>query len=95
LGNVVLEAWAHGVPVVAARSSGPASLIKDGQTGLLAAMEDHAGLAQALNAVLGDQVLAARLGRSGLSHYQATFSRDAVLTRYMGFFETVARRCAA
>src|SRR3546814_11074829 len=39
-GNVVIEAWAHGTPVVAAASQGPRPLIEDGTTGLLVALDD-------------------------------------------------------
>ena len=35
LGNVVIEAWAQGKPVVAARAKGPEMLITQGQNGLL------------------------------------------------------------
>src|SRR4051794_18692067 len=35
LGNVVIQAWAHGLPVVAAASQGPKGLIEDGRDGLL------------------------------------------------------------
>ena len=34
LGNVVIQAWAHGLPVVATRAAGPAALICDGKDGL-------------------------------------------------------------
>ena len=35
LGNVVLEGWAQGTPVVAAAAKGPDSLIDEGESGLL------------------------------------------------------------
>ncbi len=35
LGSIVLEAWAHGCPIVATASQGPAELIRADQTGLL------------------------------------------------------------
>src|SRR5262249_48871550 len=51
-GNVVVNAWAHGVPLVAARSEGPGYLIQDGETGLLAPVDDPAALAGAVRRVL-------------------------------------------
>src|SRR6202045_977324 len=35
LGNVVIEAWSAGLPVVATASDGPAGLIQDGESGIL------------------------------------------------------------
>lgn len=91
LGNVVIEAWAHGCPVVAAASAGPAWLIDDGTTGLLAAPEDADGLAAAVRRVLGESELAARLAEAGRAAYEARFSEPAVVGRYIELFEKVTR----
>ena len=50
LGNVVIQAWAHGLPVVAAASQGPAALIEDGADGLLVPIDDADALAAAVEA---------------------------------------------
>ncbi len=43
LGNVVIEAWSAGVPVVATASDGPAGLIEDGVSGLLVPLPGQPG----------------------------------------------------
>jgi glycosyltransferase involved in cell wall biosynthesis len=90
LGNVVIEAWAHGLPVVAAASVGPASLIEPEENGLLVPLEDPAALAQAIKRVVEEQGLAARLAEGGRAAFAAGYTRDAVVTRYMEFFQQVA-----
>src|SRR5690606_28632923 len=47
LGNVVIQAWAHGLPVIAAASQGPAALIAEGEDGLLVPIDDADALAAA------------------------------------------------
>ncbi len=94
LGNIVLEAWAHGRPVVAAAAQGPAALIRDGTNGLLVPVENSDALAVAIRRVLASQELAATLAAGGRSAYQAEFTEAKVVSRYRAFFETVARRCA-
>ncbi|ADB31823.1 glycosyl transferase group 1 [Kribbella flavida DSM 17836] len=50
-GLVVVEAFAHGVPVVASRIGALAELVDDGETGALAAPGDPAGLHKALRLI--------------------------------------------
>jgi len=90
LGNVVLEAWAAGKPVVAAAAAGPASLIHNNKTGLLAPVDDVAALAMALHRVVDDAGLAQYLGEQGRADYRARFGREAVTAQYIRFFESVA-----
>lgn len=95
LGNVVLEAWGHGLPVVAAAATGPAELIEDGRTGLLAPLEDADALARALKRVLSNPGLSSDLAEAGARHLAETFSRARVVAAFQDFFETVRRQCAA
>ena len=57
----LMEAMASGVPVVATRLSGIPELVEDGVTGLLVEPHDPDGLAAALERLLADDELAARL----------------------------------
>jgi glycosyltransferase involved in cell wall biosynthesis len=61
-GNVVLEAMASGLPVVAAGSGGPKDFVQHGETGLLFEPEDQRALISAVRRVLCDHALARRLG---------------------------------
>ncbi|MGE0717936.1 MAG: glycosyltransferase [Alphaproteobacteria bacterium] len=90
LGNVVIEAWAHGLPVVAATSPGPAALIRDGETGLLVPVDDADRLAAALRRALGDPALRARLAEAGRAEHHESFTEHAVVGRYLDFFARVA-----
>jgi glycosyltransferase involved in cell wall biosynthesis len=91
LGNVVIEGWAHGRPVVAAASSGPAALIRDGETGLLVPVDDAPNLALAMRRATGEAGLAARLASAGEAAYQAEFTERAVVRRYLDYFAAVTR----
>jgi len=91
LGNVVIEAWAHGVPVVAAASEGPRQLITSGVDGLLAAVDDPVELAAAITEMVEDPDLAARLGAAGRASYERDFTEAAVVARYLAFFDKVTR----
>ncbi len=55
MGRVLVEAMTLGVPVVAAKVGGVASVIEPGRSGELVAPDDHAALASAIILLLNDQ----------------------------------------
>lgn len=63
LPNVLLEAFAFGLAVVASRVGGVPELVLDGVNGLLCPLEDPAGLADRLHVLAGDPSLCRRMGR--------------------------------
>jgi glycosyltransferase involved in cell wall biosynthesis len=89
-GNVVVNAWAHGVPLVAARSQGPGYLIRDGQDGLLVPVDDAPALAAAVRRVIDDRALAGHLAAEGTMRAAAEFSEAAVVRRYLEVFRAIA-----
>ena len=90
LGNIVIEAWAHRRPVVAARSMGPSHLIHHDDLGVLVPVDDAPALAEGVRRVLDDPALRARIVAAGRARYEAEFTEAAVVARYLAFFEEVA-----
>ena len=91
LGNVVIEAWARNLPVVATAAAGPAWLIEDGADGLLAPVDDPALLAEAITRLAFDRELAPRLVAAGRRRFEADFTEAAVVARFLDLFERVRR----
>ncbi len=89
LGNVVIEAWAHGTPVVAAAAAGPMRLISPSETGLLVPLEDAPALVTSIRTLIDNPELAARLAKAGRTAYAETYTEAAVVRRYLDFFEQV------
>lgn len=84
-GRVLIEAMACEVPVVAVREGGPAEIVADGVTGLLAPPDPEA-LGAALARLLDDAALRRRLGQAGrlrvLDRYSLERQRDALQALY-------------
>lgn len=74
LGTVPLEAYAHGRPVVCAASGGIPDVVVEGETGYLVPPGDPVALARALDIVLADPDLAARMGEAGRQLVLGRFS---------------------
>lgn len=74
LPNVVLEAMASGLPVVATEVGGTAEAVVDGTTGLLVASRDEAGLFDALQRMIRDAHLRRAYGEAGRERVRAHFT---------------------
>ncbi|MBK1657243.1 glycosyltransferase [Paracraurococcus ruber] len=90
LGNVVLEAWSAGAPVVAAAAQGPVELIRPGETGLLVPKEDPAALATAIAGLLANPARAAALAAAGRAEFARAHAEAPVLARWREFLRSVA-----
>ncbi|MCA8921265.1 MAG: glycosyltransferase family 4 protein [Planctomycetes bacterium] len=84
--NALLEAMASGVPVVATRVGGTSELVTHDVQGLLVAPGDAAALAAALERLLGDPALRARLGSAGRAHIEAHYDLDQVARQHVELF---------
>jgi colanic acid/amylovoran biosynthesis glycosyltransferase len=82
----VLEAMASGVPVVTTAVNGLEEAVLHERTGLVVPERDPAALAAALERVLSDPQLAARLARGGREHVEQSFSLERSVTLLRSLF---------
>jgi glycosyltransferase involved in cell wall biosynthesis len=86
-GNVLVEAMACGLPVVATRIDGvTGDLVTDRADGLVVPNEDPAALARALLELLRDPGLRARLGGEAARTVDARFRIDRVAAKYLELY---------
>jgi glycosyltransferase involved in cell wall biosynthesis len=87
-GAVALEAMAAGKPVVASAVGGLADLVVDGSTGILVPPGDADSLRRAMQALVDDPLLRARMGAEGRSRAGA-YAADKVAAQWERLFEEV------
>ena len=88
LGNVILEAWQHRLPVLSTRNEGASELVSEGENALLAPLNDPAGLADALRRMLGSSPAEReRLAAAGQATVQREHSEQAVVAAYLALYE--------
>lgn len=95
LGNVVLEAMASGLPVVAPRSGGLLDFLREGDNGLAYAPGDEAGLVTAVAHLVANPELRRHLGENGRCLAESlTWANvfDGLLADYQTLLQTYTRR---
>lgn len=88
---VLMEAMAMEIPTVSTYVSGIPELIQDGQSGLLAPEKDPVALADALERLLQDRELGARLGKNARQKILSEFDIEKNARRLAAVFEQYLR----
>jgi glycogen synthase len=86
-GIVLLEAWAHGKPVIGARAGGIPEVINDGGDGLLVSFGDAPALADAIRRLLTNETVRRTMGEAGRRKVAAHYTWDQVAERVEASYE--------
>jgi glycosyltransferase involved in cell wall biosynthesis len=89
-GQVLVEAMACGLPVIAANAHGPAEIVDDGRTGWLVEPDDLDDLADALADAVNDPGKRARKGQVAYEEARGRYSWPALADGVSAVYEDVA-----
>ena len=88
LGIVQLEAMACGLPVVCTElGTGTSYVNRDGETGLVVPPNDLRALAAAINKLLGDPAMRARMGAAGRKRVRKAFTFQTMINTTISFYQ--------
>lgn len=90
-GTVMVEAWAAGVPLIAAAAAGPKAYITDGVDGLLFPVDDVAALTDRIRACLAGPALPRALSAAGQRRYRRDFTREKIVADYMAVYNRLSQ----
>jgi glycosyltransferase involved in cell wall biosynthesis len=89
-GYIALEAMACGLPVLGFDSSGTAEVCRNGETALLAKVDDVGGLASYARQLAGDRSLLARMSAAGRKRAIDYFDESKAVTAYLTVYKQVS-----
>lgn len=92
MSNVMLEAMASGVPVVATKSVGAAELIRDGYNGFLIEQNDSNGLRTALELLINNRQLLATMGNNSRNFVVEGYSLNRMNLAYQKLYLELFKR---
>jgi len=92
--NVILEAWAHKLPVIATAIPAPKAIVTPDENALLVAPDSEQELARAIGRLITEPGLAEKLARAGHKKIRAEYERRAVLEKYEQLYQRVLRNKA-
>jgi len=88
LPNVVLEAMAAGLPVVATNTGGTGEVVVDGETGLLTEVGRPAEAAQHISRLLLSPDIAQRMSEAARNRVESIFSVDRMMSSLEGIYDS-------
>ena len=89
LGSSLMDAMYCGLPVVATRAGGMPELVIDAETGLLADVRDHTGIAKALMTLLNDSARRSQMSQAAHQRAKNHFSAEHMITGYNSLYDRV------
>jgi glycosyltransferase involved in cell wall biosynthesis len=89
----VLEAMAHGLPVVATPVGGIPEALRDGEEGFLVAPGDIEGLADRLDRLLANPDLRARMGEAARQRAISCFGADGIVKQWVALYRELGWSC--
>jgi len=88
-GIVLLEAWAHGKPVIGARAGGIPGVIEDGETGFLIEYGDVSALSERMNQLLSNIEISRSMGEAGRLLVEKKYTWEQVTKQVVDSYQRV------
>lgn len=90
LSNFLIEAQAHGLPVVASAARGVDETFINGESGFLIAQDELIDFASQVTELIREPAKRDRMGEIGASHARATFSTESQVKAHLDLFAELA-----
>jgi len=88
-GNVIVEAWAHKIPVIVADTGGPKIMVKNKINGLKFQKEDMFDLIKQIKLLESNLTLKKKIITNGYKDFKKNYSEELIIKKYLNFFNKI------
>ena len=92
-GNIVVDGWAHKIPVIVSNVGGPGKMVKHKTNGIKFEKENIFDLVSKIKELGSDPKLKRKIVKNGYEVFKNNFSEDVVTEKYIKFFERIKKKC--
>ena len=93
-GNIVIEGWAHKIPVVVSDVGGPGRIVKHKTTGIKFEKDNTFDLVSKIKNLNSDKKLKRKIVMNAYNVYKKSYSEEVIVSRYLSFFRRIIKSCA-
>ena len=92
-GNVVVDGWAHKIPVVVSDVDGPKKLIKHKINGLKFEKDNVFDLVKKIKELSSSSYLKKKIVKNGYHLFKKNYSESVILDKYIKYFKKISKSC--
>ena len=93
-GNIVIEGWAHKIPVVVSDVGGPGRIVKHKTTGIKFEKDNTFDLVSKIKNLNSDKKLKRKIIMNAYNVYKKSYSEEVIVSNYLSFFRRIIKSCA-
>lgn len=93
-GNIVVDGWAHKIPVVVSNIGGPGRIVKHKSNGLKFEKDNIFDLVKKIKDLDSNEILKKKIIKNGFNIFKKKYSEEVIVSKYLNFFKRISKTCA-
>lgn len=93
-GNIVVDGWAHKIPVIVSNVGGPGLMVRHRFNGLKFEKDNVFDLVEKIKTLNSDENLKKKVTINGYKTFKKNYSEKVIVLKYINFFKRICKLCA-
>ena len=93
-GNIIVDGWAHKIPVIVSDVDGPKKIVKHKINGIKFEKDNVFDLVKKIKELSTSPNLRKKIIKNGFELYKKNYSEDVIVDKYIEYFKKISKPCA-